>query len=180
MQNVAITAGVFQLGLSFVLGLLITFGGFKMLDLLTRDLDELEELKKNNTAVGILMGSMLLSTGLICVEALDPASSTLQSTLFAGMGPAAVLKTLARTLAYFLLVLSLAVLCVSFSARIFFWLTRNLDEMAEIKNNNVAVAITLGAVLVVMGLFLSHGVSGLLQALVPSPALETIRIMGGS
>ena len=162
------------------MGLMVTFGSFKMLDLMTRDLDELEEIKKNNTAVGILMGSMLISTGLICAEALGPASSTLQSTLFAQMGPAAVAKTLGQTLGYFVLVLSLAVLCVSFAARVFFWLTRNLDEMAEIKNNNVAVAITLGAVLVVMGLFLSHGVSGLLQALVPSPALETIRIMGGS
>jgi uncharacterized membrane protein YjfL (UPF0719 family) len=56
-------------------------------------------------------------------------------------------------------------------------LTRRIDELAEIKNNNVAVAIILAVVLVIMGLFLADGINSFLNAVVPFPKLQEIEIL---
>ena len=61
----------------------------------------------------------------------------------------------------------------------FLRLTRDLDELAEIRGNNVAVAVTLGVTVAVMGLFISDGLSSLMQALVPFPTFQPVEVLGG-
>ena len=55
---------------------------------------------------------------------------------------------------------------------------KEIDELAEIGRNNVAVAITVGSMIIVMGIFLSQGVQSLLSAIIPEPAFGNIQIMG--
>jgi len=121
---------------------------------------------------------MLVGSALIIRKALYPAVSSLQTTLYAGMDFGSALQMMGLTLVYVILALVLAVAGIGFSARLFLRLTHDIDEMAEIKLNNVAVAVTLGSVIVVMSLFLSHGVQSFLSALIPYPAVESIQIMG--
>jgi uncharacterized membrane protein YjfL (UPF0719 family) len=61
--------------------------------------------------------------------------------------------------------------------RIFLRLTREIDELAEIRANNVAVAFVLGCVIVVIGLFLGHGIQSLLAAIIPMPSFAPVQVM---
>jgi len=179
MQWIAVVSGLVELGLSFVLGILVAYLSFRVLARMTRDVDEVAELKRDNTAVGVLLASMLVGSALIVRQALFPAVSSLKTALFHGLGLAALAKLAALYALYFVVVLALAVVGIGLAVRVFVRLTRDLDEMAEIRANNVAVALTVGAVIVVLALFLSQGVASLLSALVPYPALGSIEIMGG-
>ena len=61
----------------------------------------------------------------------------------------------------------------------FLRLTHDIDELREIRHNNVAVAITLGVTVVIMGIFLSDGLGTLVQAIVPFPVFAPVEVMGG-
>ena len=178
MQTVAIVSALAEIVLSLLLGLAVTFLSFRVFARMTRELDEVAELKRNNAAAGILVASVLLSTALIVRQAIYPAVSALQTGLMHGISMAAAVKLAGLTVLYAVLAAGFAVAVVPLAGRAFMALTRDIDELAEIRQSNVAVAITLGAVIVVLGLFTSHGVQALLAALIPYPALETIKVMG--
>ena len=176
-QMIGLICGVFHLVLSFFLALIATFGSFKIFDKLTRNIDEVSELKANNVAVSIMMGGMLLSSAIIMKTVSRPAISTLQVHLYEGITGLVVLKTLGFLAAYIAGAMVLAITAVWVAVWCFMVLTRRIDELAEIKNNNVAVAIILAVVLVIMGLFLADGINSFLNAVVPFPKLQEIEIL---
>jgi len=178
-QTVAVISGVVELALSFLMGLGVPYASFRFLAYLTREMDEVRELRKNNVAVGILFSSMLLSTALVARQAIYPIISTLQTKLFSGLTPGEAMLLLALSLGYVAFALVMAALAIAVGANLFLRLTRDIDEMGEIGRNNVAVALTLGAVIIVLGLFLSNGVQSLLAALIPEPTQTSLRIFGG-
>lgn len=178
MQAVAIISGLVELVLSFALAILVTWASFRVFGWMTRHLDEMAELKRNNAAAGILFASMLLAAALVVREALFPTISSLRTALFQGFSAPALAKVVGLGLLYIGATVAGAVWGVAVAARLFLRMTRSIDELEEIRNNNLAVAMALGAVIVTMGLFMAHGLQSLLSALVPYPAVETIRIMG--
>ena len=178
MQWIAIVAGIVELALAFVLAVAVTWVSFKAFSRLTRHIDEMEELKKNNVSAGVLFASMLLAVAVVVREAIYPSISGLRTALFQGFSWAGVGKVLLLGIVYVALATLGAVGAVAVTTKIFLWLTRDLDELRAIQHNNLAVAIALGAVIVTMGLFLAQGMQTLLSALVPYPAIETIKIFG--
>ena len=70
---------------------------------------------------------------------------------------------------------------IAFSAiyialQIFIKLTADLDELKEIKENNTAVGILLGIIIVSMALLLQPGVDTILNSLIPFPPVSLIDI----
>jgi uncharacterized membrane protein YjfL (UPF0719 family) len=59
---------------------------------------------------------------------------------------------------------------------IFIKLTKDLDELKEIKNNNTAVGILLGIIIVSMALLLEPGIDTILNSLIPYPPISLINI----
>jgi hypothetical protein len=60
--------------------------------------------------------------------------------------------------------------------QIFIKLTADLDELKEIKENNTAVGILLGIIIVAMALLLQPGVDTILNSLIPFPPVSLIDI----
>ena len=178
MQVVAIVAGLAELVLSLALGVLTAYVGFRLLARMTRDLDEVAELRRNNAAAGVLLAALLLALALVVRQASYPAISALKTGLLHGLGVAGALKVLGLAAAYVAVALAVAVVAIGIGVRLFLALTRDLDELAEIRANNLAVAIAQGAVVVVLGIFLAQGVGSLLSALIPYPAITEILVMG--
>lgn len=174
----AVMVGVVELLLAFGLGFLTVWLAFHSFSRLTRDLDEMNELKQNNTAIGVLLASIVLSTALIVRTALYPSISTWQTLLHRGFSGGDLLVCLGITLFSFFFSAMLALVSIWSALRMFLRLTLEIDELHEISRNNVAVAVVLGALIVVMGLFLSHGVQSLLSAIIPMPSFERIQVMG--
>ena len=57
-------------------------------------------------------------------------------------------------------------------------LTRNVDEMEEIRKGNVAPAIVLAAVMVVLALMTAPGLEMALEGLIPMPQLGRDMVAG--
>ena len=181
-QMIGLICGVVHLMLSFLLALLATFGAFRIFDKLTRNIDGVAELKANNVAVGIMLSGMLLSSAIIMKTVIQPAISTLQVYLYQGLTGMAILKVLAFVAAYIAGATVLGITAVWGTVRCFMALThmtQNLHELAEIKRNNVAVAITLAAVLVIIGFLMADGIKSLLHAAIPFPTFQEIKILTG-
>jgi uncharacterized membrane protein YjfL (UPF0719 family) len=177
-QVIGIVSGVVHFLLSLFLALLTTYGSFRLFDKLTRDVDEVKELKSNNVAVGIVLASMLLAAAIIVKQVTSPAISTLQAFLFQDPTWFDAVKSIVFICGYIVIAILIAVGSIWIALRASIGLTRNLDEMAEVKKNNVAVAIMLGVAIVVMGLFLADGLRSLLDALIPFPTFQAIEVLG--
>ncbi len=178
MQLVALLSGSAQLVLALVLGVGVTFAAFRLLARLVRPIAVGAELKAGNAAVGVLVGAMLLGCGVIVRTAVAPAASGLQTALFHGLGLGAALRLLGLWLLLVAVASAVAIVTMVAATRVFLRLTREVDELAEIGRGNLAVALTLGAVIVVMALLIAEGAGGFLAALVPYPAIESLEIMG--
>lgn len=173
---VALVSGCIELLLSFGLGLLTAFFSFRVFAKLNRNIDEVSALHQNNIAVAILHACMMLGAGLIIHKCMAPAIAGLQLQLFGGFSPLGLLKFLGLTAGYVTIVLLVTAGSLSYSMKLFLILTHDIDELAEIAKNNIAVSIVLGSVLIIMSLFLASGVESLLSALVPYPSPEAIQI----
>lgn len=178
-QTIGLITGLLHVALAVLLGVVTTYGSFRILGRLMRTDDHIEQLKSNNTAMAILLGGLLIANALIVKVATEPAISTAQVFLFRSPSWSAFLKTIGLIGGYALLAILLANLSVWVSMNLFLWLTRDLDELAEIRANNVAVAVTVGVTVAVMGMFLSDGLASLMQALVPFPAYHPLEVLGG-
>jgi hypothetical protein len=53
-------------------------------------------------------------------------------------------------------------------------MTPRLDEIEEIRNNNVAIALFVALFVLAICILMSSGVSGLTRALIPFPEMGTI------
>jgi uncharacterized membrane protein YjfL (UPF0719 family) len=169
--------GVFELLLSLFLGILTAWFAYKRFSRLTRDIDEKKELRKNNVAVGILLGATILSVAFVVKQAAYPAVSSLQTMVHKGISIIGALKVLGVAACSIAIAMIIALAAIWVAVRIFLRLTKEINELAEIRRNNVAVAIVLGCLIVVIGLFLAQGIQSLLAALIPMPAFEKIQVM---
>jgi uncharacterized membrane protein YjfL (UPF0719 family) len=169
--------GLAELALSLLLAFLTTWFAFKRFSRLTRDVEEMKELRANNTAVGILLGSTVLSIALVVRQAAYPMISSLETVVHKGLSFMGVLKGIGVAAASITLSMIIALLAIWTAVRLFLRLTKEIDEMAEIRRNNVAVAIVLGCLIIVVGLFLGQGIQSLLAAMIPMPAFGQIQAL---
>ena len=179
MQEIGLISGIAELVLSLVLGLLVTFVSFRFFGRAYAELNEKSGLAGNNVSVAIVLASMVLGTGIIVLQSLGPMISTFQTTIYNGLSVTTGLLFVGYVVGFAIGALLVAVLGISVATRVFLFLTHEIDEMAEIRQNNLAVAIALAAVILVISLFLGIGTKGFLMAVVPYPSIASIEVIGG-
>ncbi|MBN1638908.1 MAG: DUF350 domain-containing protein [Ignavibacteriales bacterium] len=173
MDTFLLLSGALQIILSLFIGIIFIFLAFKIFVKIAFKFEESEELKKNNVAVAILTGAIIFSVVLIMKTSLEPAVQVFAITL---RNPDATFMTYLETVGVILghIVLSAVIsfIGIYIAMLIFMWLTKKIDEMAEIKSNNIAVSILLSIVILSMALLLNSGIKTLLDALVPFPQIS--------
>ena len=175
----AFLLGLVKLLLSALLAVLVVFVTYRVFIKANTDFDEEVEIKKGNTAVGILVTALLLGSANIIQNALNPLMSlllyTLQSDAAPGMGRARLALYSAAHLA---MAFVMAVVAMSFSLRVFGRLTRSyMVAGKELQRGNVAVGLLLAGVVIVVGLYIGDGVEALAKAMVPQSGVGQIRLM---
>jgi uncharacterized membrane protein YjfL (UPF0719 family) len=162
--------GLLELLLSISTSFILIFGSYRLFLIITPRFDEERQLKKNNQAVGIVLGSIFLGEALVVKQAIYPAMSVIQ--IFVLEGERSLGKFLAMIglgAGYVILSGILALASILFSLWIFTKMTPKLDEYEEIKKNNMAVALFVAFFVLSICLLLSSGVAGLTRALIPFP-----------
>lgn len=167
--------GFFELLISVVISFFLIFATYRLILKFTRRLDEENQLKQKNTAVGIVLGSVLLGEAIVVRQAIYPVMAVLQIFVMGQERDAsAYVKVLGLSIGYVLLSGLLAILCILFCFWLFDKLTPKIDEYEEIKAGNIAIAAFMGMLIIGVSILVSTGVSGLTRALIPFPQVGTV------
>jgi uncharacterized membrane protein YjfL (UPF0719 family) len=166
-----------QITVSLVVGIFLIYFASKVFQSLTRGIKDIEELKQNNIAVAILNAAIVLSLIIVVRNSVDSSITVFANTL---RNPSAIFTDYIEMSLIMIgqIVLSsiIAFSAIYIGLKIFMRLTKDLDELLEIKNNNVAVSILLSVILVSLSLLLQPGIIALLDALIPFPSVSLINI----
>ncbi len=153
--------GLLQLLLGLVVAMFSIYLGIKLFDRITVNIDEMKELKKGNVAVGILLGAVILSIANV----VQSGVASITGSITAGMGPGALMVSLAIGIINLLIGLIAAVVSIYLAMSILDKITVEIDEWKEVKRGNVAVAIMMAAVLFAVSFVVQAGVAGISRAL---------------
>jgi len=173
-----ILISIFEFLVTVVLSVLVVYVNYRLFEYANKDYDHEEELKKGNVAVAILLAALLFASSMMIQKGIYPIVS-----LFRLYMTSPIQESLSRwqmgcyALAHLTMAFVLSVLTMSFSLRFYGKLTKALKAGEELKKNNVAVGIMLGAVVLVIGMYVSDGMSSLSKALIPQPSVGKVQIM---
>ena len=177
MDLILLITGIVQVFLSLLIAVTLVYLSSKIFRKMITGINETEELKKNNVAVAILNGSIVLALVIVVKKSIESAITIFGNTL---RNPEAVLSSYLNSalimLGHILLGGIIAFTSIYTALQIFIWLTKDLDELKEIKENNTAVGILLGIIIVAMALLLQQGVDTILNSLIPFPPVTLIDV----
>ena len=177
MDLILLITGIVQILLSLLIAVTLVYLSSKIFRKMITGINETEELKKNNVAVAILNGSIVLALILVVKKSIESAITIFGNIL---RNPDAVLSSYIKAalimLGHILLGGIIAFTSIYAALQIFIWLTKDIDEIKEIKKSNTAVGILLGIIIVSMALLLQQGVDTILNSLIPFPPVSLIDI----
>jgi len=177
MDLLLFLTGLLQIGLSLVLGVLFIYAAYKMFYSVILKLDDVKSLQSNNTAVAILNASIIISLILIIKNSIDPAITIFSNTFRSPNSSASdFLMTAVLILLQILVAGVVAFGSIYLAIKFFTWLTKDLDEIEEIKKNNIAVSIVMAFVVFSVALLINSGIETLLDSLVPFPPTSILEI----
>ncbi len=177
-QTVSILVNAFEFLLSIVLAVGVVYANYRLMIKTNPDYDAEAELKKQNLGVAALLAGNLVGSGLIVRNGIYPAVGMVKLAFTAGAEAYLPLwEVAALSLAHIAIVFFVATFAISFSLRLFGRLTRNIEEGQELKKGNPAVGIVLAAVVIVVSLYVSDGVSSFTKSLIPQPSLGAVGVV---
>ncbi len=146
-----------QLAAAIILSALVAYLAFYLFQWLTRGLDEWQELRQGNAAVGVVLGAILIAVAIVLRPALSLNTSTWD------VGNAFLLRALLAQTLQLAIGLLLAVLTLMLGFLLFAALTRGIDEIEELRKGNLAVAGLMAGVIIGMGLMVSEAVGQIMR-----------------
>ena len=155
--SLGLLIALLQLAVSLGFAMLAVYAGIRIFDRLTTGIDEMAELKRGNTAIGVLMGAVVIAYATVIAGGV--ASLT---NVVLGIGAKSIVETgiaLLGGIINLLIGLGLASFAITMALRIFGKITKDMDEQAELKRGNLAVAFLLAAILFAVATVISAGVA---------------------
>lgn len=143
---------IFRLVLAIVFAVAAQYLAIKIFDRMTTKVDELEELKKGNVAVGVVLGSVILSVATIIsggVARVVPQNLN--------VGAAEFWNALGYGAVSLIVAIVFAVVAQFVALRVFDSMTEGIDEQKELKKGNLAIGILLAAVIFATAIVVEAG-----------------------
>ncbi|MEM0440560.1 MAG: DUF350 domain-containing protein [Candidatus Caldarchaeum sp.] len=171
---------VLQLVIGVALALFSITIAINILNRATKDINEFEELRKRNLAVGVYVAGILIAVGNVVGQAVSGISKAVVPGAFN-------LPALIGGVVQLFIGLPLAIVVVTWAQnRVYSWLVKAASALPkveiekfnvqdELKNGNLAVALVLFGTFVAISLVISQGVAFLSEPI--SSAIRTL--LGG-
>ena len=127
------------------------------------------DIHPNNQAYGIFMAAVLFSVGLTMSGVIPPLLSLFRIFATRDMG---AMELAGKFIGYGAIYIGMAyvfavIVCAS-GIFIYTFLTP-IDEFAELKNNNISVALVVGSIIITLSLLTNNGVDLLVESFIPYP-----------
>lgn len=146
-----------QLAVGLGFAMLAVYAGIRIFDKLTTGIDEMAELRRGNTAIGVLMGAVVIAYATVIAGGVSSLTNVVLS-----IGNKSLVETgiaLLGGVINLLIGLGLASFAITMALRIFGKITKDMDEQAELKRGNLAVAFLLAAILFAVATVIAAGVA---------------------
>jgi uncharacterized membrane protein YjfL (UPF0719 family) len=131
-----------------------------------------DAIDKGNLGVAVLKGSGLVALGILCRNAVESSFAALDYLGLAGESSWGLLGEVAlHSLLHTVLALGTGSCVLAAGTMLFDKLTGGVEEIEQIRAGNVAPAIVVGAVLIVLALLTAPGLETALEGLLPVPEL---------
>jgi uncharacterized membrane protein YjfL (UPF0719 family) len=165
MNTQLFTLALLEIVLSIVITVVIIFISYKILKKL---FFEKEDLGGDNLALSIFTSGIVLSIGLILSEILPSITNVIRIASTQNQTIDAI--TIAKYSALYLFIGFIAAIVINGSVFLLFsMLTKGVNEFREIKQNNIAVAILVVAILISITLIAKDSIALLISSLIPYP-----------
>jgi uncharacterized membrane protein YjfL (UPF0719 family) len=153
----ALFLSILQWVVAVILSAIAAYLAVYLFQWLTYGLDEWEELRQGNPAVGVVVGATLVAVAIM----LRPALSITTTSWDIG-SQGIVWRSLLALGLQLAVGLVLAVVSIGCAVYLFALLTRGLDEVQQLAQGNIAVAVLLAGVVLGVALLTSSGISQIL------------------
>jgi uncharacterized membrane protein YjfL (UPF0719 family) len=133
------------------------------------------EVKNDNIAFSIFISAIIFSVGLIVSTAFEPAMNVIQLIQNTVESKKELFFEFTKYLFLFIFIgIIVSALVVVISVKLYNLLTKKIKELKEISDNNVAVALITGVIIIVIALFAKDSVAMMIESLIPYPELPAI------
>ena len=127
-----------------------------------------------NAAYGIFQTGIILATSLMLTTIVDPAVNAFRLFSQAGITAYEGILVIFYVMMFVIIGVIVTLLLIAAATLLLFSFSK-IDEWAEIKNNNVGVALISAAVVVGLALVMGENVGHLCEAILPYPQTMFIR-----
>jgi uncharacterized membrane protein YjfL (UPF0719 family) len=172
-----VIVSMFEFSLTVLMSGLVIALTYKVFITANPDFDMEEEIQKGNTAVGVLVGTILFAASMILQRGLSSVVSMFRLHMTAPTEGFALWQLGLMALGHLMMSLVLALMTISITLRLFGRIPRHFRPGKELQKGNMAVGVLLSAVVVVAALYVGEGVSALSKALVPQPSIGRVQIL---
>lgn len=176
MKSSLVLFTTYELLLALIFGLLTIYLSVRVLNKFIIKVDFFKLIREGNIAIAIFEGTLIVCALLLVENSILPAVDALRTMVLANDG--FTFKMFLISFGYFLLfyVISLAfsLIILSISFYVFIKATADVDEMAEIKNNNIAVSILVSFVMIGVTMFIRPSFDNFIASLVNYNKLENV------
>ncbi len=159
MEILALAMGFVQLIVALFLAIGVIYIGISLFDRMTKDLDEWEEIKKGNTAVGIVLTAIIISLATVTQSGIAGLTGAIMNITGKNY-----LMAIIGGCVQLVVGIIMAIISIWLAINILDRITKDIDEFAELKKGNVAVAVIMAGVLIAVGFIIQAGVAGLAKA----------------
>lgn len=168
----------YELLISVVFGLITVYICIKVLSHTYLKSRQGNLLLQGNTAASLFASVMIITVLILVQGSVLPSVDALRTMVLAGEGItfSVVMISFGYFLLFYVIALVISIAVIFLTTQIYLVATVNIDEMNEIRKNNVGVAILLSAVLLAMTLFIRTPVQRFIGSLVNYESLERIPV----
>ncbi len=168
-----ILIGLCYLILSILLSISFIYLSIYVINYLLKESEKIKlfsALEKNNAAVAISASTIIISIGWIVKSNIEPSIDALRMTLLsADITTRNIVIIFTIILIQIVLSGFFALFSVILAVKMFMKITGNIDELALIKKNNIAMAIVLSAIIFTIALFIEPAIKTILEGLIIFP-----------
>ncbi|VVB70627.1 Uncharacterised protein [uncultured archaeon] len=157
---------LFTIILGIIFSMASVYLAIRVYDRITEGIDEIQELKKGNVAVGLLLAAIIYGISSIVASGVGNLTNLLSfDTLSGSVSASSVLVNLVLGIVQLVVSILVAVVAIYVALRVLDGITTEINEMIEIKKGNVAVAILMVAVILAVSLVVSSSLGYLSSVL---------------
>ena len=160
MDIVTAFVGLIQLIIAILLAVVALYIGYSTFSKITKGIDEIQELKKGNVAVGIIIAAIFFAIAIVIQSGVAGISIGITNAL------AGDWWSLVAAFIQLILGIVLAIATIYLALNILDRLTKGINEFEELKKGNVAVALMMAGVIVATAVIIQSGVIGITSALI--------------